>query len=281
MRDRAAISNRLYPTAQGSYIKEVDGIVLPVHFVAHLVTPHSSRPVPRLSLLRVALGQSTMAYRRRRTFRRKPVRRVRRRRYHRRRYRRRTGNLLVKLSKVASYTVDQTKNNVWDASFRMSDFPEHESLARNFESLKLLKVRVTVIPLQNVANNSTSVMHQYVMCPWHYPIAAPATFNAYLSSDKAKLFRGTQIGSQSYVPSMMLVNQLNSKQQPNVQVQDTIVWRPTIRTITTSEPANISPLIWTGIIAWQGDPSTGAQKAHFNIKMDVWVKYNNQTNMLV
>lgn len=161
----------------------------------------------------------------------------------------------------------------------MTDFPEHVSLQKNFETVKVKRVKVTVIPMQNISNNSTSVMLPYVMSPWHYPIAAPQTFNAYLSSDKAKVFRGTQIGSQTYVPSMMVINKINSTVAG--AVLDQLIWRPELRTVTTSDPPGKAPLIWSGIIAWQGDPEVGAGKAHFDIKMDVWVTYKNQTNMNV
>nr|ATQ39403.1 capsid protein [Cyclovirus sp.] len=220
-----------------------------------------------------------MAYRRRRLTRRKPVFRRRRRFLRRRRRRPRSGNLFCKLTKVSSYTVDSSTNNIWDGSFKLSDFPEHVALEKNFESVKLYKVRVTVLPMQNVSNNTTSVVTGYVMCPWHYPIDLPKQFNDYLSSDKAKLYRQTQVGRQTYVPNIMLCNDISSASAPPQRATvDTMMWRPTLRT-THFGDSNTVPRIYAGIIAFQGDPSVGATKSHFNVKMDVWVQYKNQTRM--
>lgn len=257
----------------------MDGIVLPVHFVTDSVTPPLLPPGPAPF---TSQGHSAMAYRRRRTYRRKPVRRFRRRRFHRRRYRRSSGSLSCKLTKVSSFTVDQAKTNVWDGSFKMSDWPEHQSLKKNFELVKVKRVRITVVPMQNVSNNTTSICHSYCLTPWHYAITAPANFNNYMSSDKAKMFRGTQVGSQTYVPCITVQNKLQiTGSEISSSAYDTTIWRPTLRTVSMASSSATEPLIWSGIIAWQGDPSTGAGKSHFNIRMDLWVTYKNQTNMHV
>lgn len=258
----------------------MDGIVLPVHFVTAPCHPPLCRPIPR----RVPFtfqGQSTMAFRRRRLSRRKPVRRVRRRYIRRRRvHRRRSGNLFCKLTKVSSYKVDPKVNSIWDGSFKMSDFPEHVALGKNFESVKVMRIRVTVLPMQNVSNNSTSIVLGYVMCPWHYPVDLPKAFNDYLSSDKAKLYRQTAVGYQTYVPSMTTMTFFQAGGGTSFNNSfDKLNWRPTLRTVSSASSNIGEPRVYGGVIAFQGDDSVGATGGHFNIKMDVWVKYNNQTRM--
>lgn len=179
--------------------------------------------------------------------------------------------------------MDSKVNSIWDGSFILPDFPEHVALAKNFESVKVHRVRVTVVPMQSVSNNSTSVCPGYIMTPWHYPIDLPKTFNAYLSCNRAKLYRQTQVGKQVYVPSLMVMNAVYRDAAGNpIPAQNKIEWRPEVRTLTgAGADQQTAPRIFCGAIAFQGDESVGATKTHFNIKMDVWVTYKNQTTMLI
>lgn len=226
-----------------------------------------------------------MAFRRRRVYRRKPVRRLARRRrfQRRRRYHRSSGNLFCKLTKISSYTVDPKLNNIWDGSFKMEDFPEFKKIYTNFESVKLYKVRVTVLPMQNVSNNSSSTVTSYCMVPWHYPIDLPKAYNNYLSSDKARVFRQTAVGTQSYVPNVLTCTSYRDMGAAAPFTSfDNIVWRPNLRADSSTTDQATLPRVFAGIIAFQGDETVaGEAKPKFNIKMDVWVKFKNQTMMNV
>lgn len=185
---------------------------------------------------------------------------------------------MCKFTKVSLFTVDNTKNEILDLGFLPTDFTEFSSLAKNFEFVKYLKVKVTVMPLQNVSNSSTSIMPAYAMTPWHYNIALPKDFNAYLSMDKAKIRRGTQIGYQSYVPSIMLSSGINPN-DPKAAYLSTVRWRPEIR--TTTETGEAFPFIRTGIAAFQGSSDILNKTSAYNIKWDVFVKFSGQSIMHV
>ncbi|WBG01479.1 coat protein [army ant associated cyclovirus 5 170_4] len=221
-----------------------------------------------------------MARFRRRVAYRKPVRRVRRR-YLRRAFRRRrigrsrTGSMYCKFTKVASVTVENNVNSFWGASFLPTDFPEYNNIAKNFELCKFLRIRVRVIPLQNVANNSTSALPCYAMLPWHVPITYPKEFNFYLSVDKHKIRRQCEKGTQSYIPNLFVETPSGTPAQTSAP--DQIVWKPEIRyhQNTSREP----PRIYGGVIVFQGEQEFEGRKASFNIVTDVWVKFKNQSMM--
>lgn len=220
-----------------------------------------------------------MAYRRRRVSRRKPVRRYQRRLRRRFRRRRRSGNLLAKLTKVSQLTVKNNITSIWNCSFYPEDFKEYTQLAKNFESVKFLRVRVTVLPLQNVANSTTSVAPAYAMTPWHYAIDLPKEFSSYLSMDKAKIFRQTHIGSQAYVPNIMSVTQVRTAGSGATSNSDQIVWRPEIRANVYAATEKL-PNIKCGAIAFQGATElTGSTL--FNIKTDVYCVFKSQNQMII
>ena len=208
---------------------------------------------------------------------RRPVRRVRARRRRlfrrRRRFPIRPADLLCKLTKISTVRVDVTKVNVYSLSFLPTDFKEFTDLRDSFEMVKFLKVRVRVLPLQNVANNTSSAMPAYCMLPWHRGGPAATEFNTYLSVDKAKVFRGTQTGRQSYVPCNLLANSTDTATAVST---DTINWRPTLY-IQRSQ-TNF-PRIYTGLIVFQGDGNLTSGNAVYNIIMDVWVVWKKQTTL--
>lgn len=208
--------------------------------------------------------------------RRKPVRRVRR--LFRRRVRRkaRSGNLHVKFCKSTTIHPAANTVNVWASNFILNDFPEYVALAKNFESTTVKRIAVRIVPMQNVSNNSTSRIPAYCMLPWHYPGPAPKDFNTYLSSDRVKIFRGTQTGRQTYVPSTIEMTQnLDPTTGAPVPIPGDIKWRPTIRW-------NKDARIYGGLIAFQGDPTlTAKDQGHYNIFITVYCKMNNQTTINV
>ncbi|UPW41428.1 capsid protein [Dipodfec virus UA04Rod_5913] len=224
-----------------------------------------------------------MARFRRRLRRRKPVRRVGRRARPRRWQRRRkTGTLYCKLTKITIYSIDNTKNDFLDLAVNPEDFTEYTSLAKNFEFCKFLKVKVTILPLQNVSNSSSSIMPCYAMTPWHYNIPIPNGFDKFLSMDKAKCFRGTQVGRQTYVPSVMVQTGQMPNTVPNpltAPYLTTVHWRPEIRTVQST--GEKTPTIRTGAVCFQGSSEIVNKTSAYNIKWDVWVKFSGQTTMLL
>lgn len=210
-------------------------------------------------------------YRRYNRFRR-PVRKFRRRRVTLRRWRRykqRSGDLHVKLIKRDNIDVKRSDLFARSLSFIMADFQEYAKLAPNFEYCKLKKVRVTIRPSMNVSNNSTSEQATYCMLPYHRPANNATSYEAYLSSDKAKIFRNTQIGRQTYVPNVHVANATST---PNATT-DTLIWRPSIYTIKAQTS---SPRIYTGIVAFDivktGDNETNG----YDIFTELWVTFKNQ-----
>ncbi|AGJ74757.1 capsid protein [Dragonfly associated cyclovirus 7] len=217
-----------------------------------------------------------MAFRRsKRVFRR--YRRQRRRRlpFRRRLYRARTkiGTLSCKLTKVSHVQVPNTTTTVWTISFNPKDFAEYLRLGPEFERCKFISVRVRVIPWQNVSNNSTSQVPNYCILPWHRPQAASGDFEHYMSVDKARLYRQTQRGYMSFVPSTLTFtgDVASAEKKNNYQY----LWKPTI--MWNSEISSLQPKIYCGLIAFQGDPSMEGRNSDFNIVIDCMVRFSNQS----
>ncbi|ADD62464.1 capsid protein [Cyclovirus Chimp12] len=214
-------------------------------------------------------------FRRRRRMR-KPVRRFRRRcRMRRRVLRSKPGNMLTKLTKITTLSVENNINATWSCSFKMGDFTEYGRLAPNFETVKLNKVVVRVQPLQNVANNSTSSVPAYVVVPWHYNIALPKDFASYLSIDKHKLRTQTVGTSMSFVPNIVTVGVANEGANPTGR---NITWKPTLECLGVD--INI-PRVYCGAIRFQGQPDMEGRKTAFNIITDVYCTFRNQNTMKV
>lgn len=152
-------------------------------------------------------------------------------------------------------------------------FPEWSNMRAVFQRTKINKIVVRVMPLQNVANNSTSTVPCYVVFPWHNnDVPAKTSFNSMLSVDKHKVRRQTQGVSQSYVPSV----QLNTY---NVQAggsNGTVAWKPTLQ----HDWSGVEQIrIYGGIIGFQGDDSMEGRKTHFNIFTDVYVEMQEQESI--
>lgn len=216
-----------------------------------------------------------------RTFRR--VRRpLRKRRIFRRRYKRvsrrfNSGSMWCKFTKVATVEVPNDTTSVWEGSFVPDDFPEYTQLAPNFEAIQFYKQRIRVMPLQNVSNNSTSQLPAYTMLPWHKPGPLQKNFNTYLSVDKAKMFKQTQSGRQTYVCAVLQtsLSKVDSGGNETASNFVTLKWRPRIERGWAAQSK--FPRIYTGIIAFQGEQTMTGRKSAFNIVMDVWVKCINQS----
>ncbi|ARO38287.1 capsid [Circovirus sp.] len=197
-----------------------------------------------------------------------------RRRYRRvRKFRSRCGpgDMFCKLSKIASISVDNQTNHVYYTSVKLSDFDEWANMRAVFQRTKVYKMKVTVQPLQNVANNSTSTVPAYCMIPWHQPPFGPTTnFNAMISIDKHKLRRQTQGCVQTYVPNVLVMGQYTGS---SGEFQTT-VWRPTV----ANDYAQ-STTIYGGAIGFQGDDSMEGRKTHFNIKIELYVKMIQQESI--
>jgi len=213
-----------------------------------------------------------MRFRRRTGFRRRP-RRFRRRRIAFRRRRRtavRSGDLRVKLLKRDVLTAQNKSINVKSLSFIINDFQEYKDLSPNFEYVKIMKVKVKVVPNMNVSNNTTSRQSTYCLLPFHRAGPASASYGAYLSSDKAKVFRNTSIGRQTYVPN---VHVANSTDTANAST-DTIIWRPSIYTSKTQQAF---PRIYCGVLAIDtvnADDATGT--SGYDVFTEVHVIFKNQ-----
>lgn len=211
--------------------------------------------------------------RRRVVRRRKPVRRLRRRR---RRFFKRAGrgSFRVKLTRFVSITQDISKTTQFSFEITPSDFTEFATLADAFEAVRFTRAKVTVLPQQNVANNSTSLIPAYCMFPWHKELPTVATFNGFLSIDRAKCFRGTQVGIQHYVPSTL--DSIQTKGAAGYEVQSVQTkYKPTIQISGGASTV----VLYTGALGMQAlsDAPENAQ-AHYNIKIDMWCTFINQTS---
>lgn len=197
--------------------------------------------------------------RRRRIFRRKRSRRVA------------SGNLWVKLTKVTTIAVPTTQTSVWSAQVKPTDFPEFVNLAPNFEAFKFTKMRLRVMPMQNVSNNSSSLVPGYCILPWHQENPETKHFNDYMSIDKAKYYRQTQAGHMTFV-----INTLTAVRHAGVTALVQTKWKPRIE--LNSEAYAID--FYSGLIAFQGNAEIKPEsKSYFNIITDVWCLLINQKTL--
>lgn len=219
-----------------------------------------------------------MAFRRvvRRRFKRRPV--SRRRRFFRRRYKRgfrTSGNILIKCTKISEVNVPSNATSTWSCAFNPSDFPEIVGLYKNFEYAQFLRQRVRVMPLQNVANNSTSQVPGYCIFPWHHNNQPPTSkpFSSFLTIDKAKYRPQTRGVMMNFVPNIDLATEFEG---PATLRNDSLQWKPNVA-LNSASGLNIR--IFGGCIAFQGDSTAEGRTASFNIIQDVWVKFKNQSSL--
>ncbi|UME38931.1 putative capsid protein [Italian wall lizard associated cyclovirus 1] len=213
-----------------------------------------------------------------------PLRRRRLRRRRRPLIRRRVrkfgkGNLFCKFTQVKSYEIPVNTTSDVSISFVPTEFPEYVSLANNFEYIQFLKVRVRVLPMQSVSNYSTSAVPAYAMLPWHrpQPPGSTITFNQFCSVDKAKIYRQTQVGRQTYIPNTLIYAVRDNQAVTDAEAHQ-IIWKPKIeRAIDSSK----LPTIYAGLLAFQTytQAPVGAT-TKFNVVLDAYVKCGNQ-NILI
>ncbi|ARO38305.1 capsid [Circovirus sp.] len=157
---------------------------------------------------------------------------------------------------------------------RPIDFDEFGNLAPNFEAYRFTRCRVRILPQQNVSNNSTSLVPSYCLFPWHRPMPEATTFNAYLSIDRAKIFRATGVGKMTFVPSVL--NSLATADGKGYTLETK--FKPRIELVNNDSAYNV--VFYTGGLGFQGIPDgeKGA-KAHYNIVIDMWCTFYNQKTL--
>lgn len=218
-----------------------------------------------------------MAYRRR-WKRRIPRRRViRRKRGYRRRRRAnrkiptRPGDFRCKLTKIQTFGVNYKEPTVWSCSVKPTDFDEWSNISANFEAYRFSKMRVRVYPLQSVSSTGNPVP-MYCMFPWHQNIPPAKGYSAYLSIDKAKQFRGTQIGHQIYNMNIKLPNSTTAGNM------NTALFNQRIEISSTAGKETH----YSGCIGFQGFEAAGEKDmVYYNIVQDVYCMFYTQKSIPV
>lgn len=190
---------------------------------------------------------------------------------------------MVKCTKVSEVNIPNNATSTWSLSFTATDFPEIVGLMKNFERGQFLKQTVRVCPLQNVSNNSTSQMPGYCIFPWHSSATPPASkpFTSFMSIDKAKYRHQTQGVKMSFVPVCRSCDYVSyTTGTPGVtNTFGNMQWRPDIPWNLIGPEIDTNPRIYTGCIAFQGDPTAEGRSTSFNIIEDVWVLMKNQSSL--
>ncbi|AEL87793.1 putative capsid protein [Bat faeces associated cyclovirus 4] len=219
-----------------------------------------------------------MARFRRRVARRRPVRSIRRIRRRRRYGRRRSkfGCMMTKLTRLQTFQADATKNTLQELHIQLAGFPEYLDVAQNFEFAKFVKVVTRIYPHQNVGNNSSSALGNYILFPYHKFIPARTSASDYLSIDKAKMYPSWRSAILRSVPSILTVTYANTGDTTR---SDNIVYRPKIPWWDTEHAKNL-PTIYLGGMLYQGlSTAPAGSKATFTIKQDIYVKFFNQNTI--
>lgn len=215
---------------------------------------------------------------------RKPV--YRRRRFVRRRRiqgRRRIsrGQFRVKLTETQLVKADVAKNEVKELHVDLTNFDEFKRLGSNFEYCQPRLVVQTIIPQQNVSNTSTSAVPPYVMFPYHKNIPSSGVgFSDFLSMDKAKLYRGTQVGRMAYVPSIGLLNNIDQPVGGGDWTKHfrTDLFRPKLRCQDMNGGSIDLPRIYCGGAVFAGNASITGE-SYFFVKTDVYLTFYNQNTL--
>ena len=125
-----------------------------------------------------------------------------------------------------------------------------------------------------MSNNSTSSVVGYVMFPYHQALPHVG-FSDYLSIDKAKYFRGTAVGRQSYVPRIATATSVVSAGGSITAFYKNYVWRPILPAPAKGESKNTLPRLYTGACVFGGNAQTTGT-AYYTIKTDVYLTFYNQ-----
>nr|AWR89309.1 coat protein [Dragonfly associated cyclovirus] len=210
-------------------------------------------------------------YKRKRVVRRRFSRFAHRRKTRRSRYRKRNGNLYCKLTLVETKVHKSNNNEVQELHIIPSLFREYNNLGPSFESCTFFKARMTIIPVANVSNNSTSRLPTYTMFPWKKAVPIRTLYQDYLSIDRAKQFRGTQVGTMSFIPCVNLT--ASTAGDGILPVRQ---WRPTLQWNSSSEK---QPNLYCGGACFQGLGEGDTSSCEYIIRTDVWVRFNRQSLM--
>ena len=178
---------------------------------------------------------------------------------------RKTGNFSVKCTRIVTLGIPPKENYYWLTWFLPSDFREFSNLSANFESFRFRRLVVTAYPMQNVANNSTSICPTYAAIPWkNKEPAKDVLFSDLMSVDKAKIARQTQVLRQSYVPAVHM--------DSNSLIGVDIKYAPKLR--GSEESAKLRH--YAGLLAFQGLEKQETA-TNFCIKMDAYVTFYRQS----
>lgn len=184
--------------------------------------------------------------------------------------------MMTKLTRLQTFQADATKNTLQQLHISLGEWTEYLDVAQNFEYAKFYKVVTRIYPHQNVGNNSSSALGNYILFPYHKFIPARTSATDYMSIDKAKMYPSWRGAVLRSVPSILTVTFASEKEASH---SDNIVWRPKIPW-WDSEKAKYLPVIYLGGMMYQG-LSTAQQgsKATFTIKQDIYVKFFNQNTI--
>lgn len=202
---------------------------------------------------------------------------MRRRRFVRRkkifrRYRPGRGVYRFKFTRVTTVKHTLATAHIWSSAFAPQDIPEFVELAPNFEKYRFRKCAIRVMPSQNVMNNTTSRMSVYCMFPWKRPLPSTSnSFTSFLSMDKAKVFRDTQVGRGIYN-----VNALQGLKYDGSgsALSEKVTWAPLIE-IKNGQAATLNH--YAACVAWKevADAPQDAT-AYYDIVIDYYVDLINQ-----
>lgn len=172
---------------------------------------------------------------------------------------------------------DVTKNEVKELHVDLTNYDEFKRLGNNFEYCKPRLVVQTVYPQQNVSNTSTSAVPPYVIFPYHKNIPSTGVgFSDFLSIDKAKLYRGTQVGRMAFVPSIgLLTNFSNNGSEITQKFFTTDLFRPKIRCQDMNNLSSDLPRLYCGGVVFSGNANVSG-KSYFMVKTDIYLTFYNQ-----
>lgn len=182
-----------------------------------------------------------------------------------------------KLTRSFKITVPSHVTSTWDSTLQPDGFFEFKRLIKNFESCVFRRLVCRVIPQQNVSNNSTSTVATYCMFPWHRQGVVEQNYDKYLSMDRVKVYKQTQVGRMSWVPNTLILGNGGQVQAEYCQ----IVWKPRIARI--ADEHKYYPYMYGGIVAFE--PCTLPSPApnplpeqYFTIILTAYVTFYGQNN---
>lgn len=216
----------------------------------------------------------------RRSFRRRPIVRRYKRRYIRR-YRRRvarplkSGCMVCKIRRIDTETHTLSKIGIHSLWRSPADFTEFNKLYLGFETYQVLRCNIRIVPCANVSGPEASSLPLYVVAPWHQDVPTKTEFNSYLTIDKARIYRGTQVSNRNFVPCIKLSGADTSPATTYASLQ----WKPKIACTSVGASGIVH---YTGLLVMQelSGAAAGAT-SKFNIIQTWTVKFEGQNTMSV